>query len=311
MLRIAAALLPIIALVGLGAALLRFGFYDAEFRRRLDRLVYWVCLPALLIGKLSTHPLGADTLGTPLLTYLLATGGTIVVGYLGAWLLALGAPQRGVLVQGGFRGNLAFVGLPVLLLASQSASRGEAIAAQGLLLLAPLVLIYNLVAVTILELERSQLRWAVLPRLAKSVALNPLVLACAVGLLLGNVAIPLPPPVLRALELLGAPAAPLALLSLGGTLIVYPIGSQRRATAAGVLLKLVVAPTLAWAIGSALMLGPQAQFIVMVFASTPTAVASYVMAAQLGGDESLAASIVVLTTLLSCASLGVALTFAV
>ena len=48
----------------------------------------------------------------------------------------------------------------------------------------------------------------------------------------------------------------------------------------------------------------------MVFAACPTAVASYVLTTQLKGDAGLAAATIVLSTLLSLASLAAVLAFA-
>src|SRR5690606_7961040 len=141
MLRIVASLAPIIVLVTLGAALLRFRFYGNEFRQQLDRLVYWVCLPALFIDKLAMQPRDPSAAGATLDVLAAATLVAIAMGYGLAAALRLPPAQRGVFVQGGYRGNLAFVGLPVLLLVETPAA--ERLQTEALLVIGPSVIFYN------------------------------------------------------------------------------------------------------------------------------------------------------------------------
>lgn len=308
---VVAALIPIIALVALGSGLQRFGFYDEAFRHHIDKLVYWVALPALLIGKLSLEDpskLGASTL---LLAFVFTTIASIGLGYLVAALAQTSPAERGALVQGGFRSNLAFVGLPVILVVSESSAfAGHALASQALLILAPGALLYNICAVTVLELERNRFDVRVVPRFLRSLAANPLILSCTLGLLLGWMGLELPQPLRQILDFLGRVASPLALLSLGGTLTLRAEGNRFGLIIAGTVIKLVVTPLLAWGIGAWLGLPRESLLILLIFASSPTAVASYVMAAQMGGDERLAASVVVMTTFFAAIPLAVALGFA-
>lgn len=308
MLRIVASLAPIIVLVTLGAALLRFRFYGNEFRQQLDRLVYWVCLPALFIDKLAMQPRDPSAAGATLAVLAAATLVAIAMGYGLAAALRLPPAQRGVFVQGGYRGNLAFVGLPVLLLVETPAA--ERLQTEALLVIGPSVIFYNVSAVLVLELARRPLALRALPGLLRSVAMNPLLLGCVLGMALGQLGVAWPRPVTQVLQLLGAPAGPLALLSLGGTLVVHPIGHRLGIATIAALVKVALVPLIAWALGTWMGLDRESLFIALVFASTPTAVASFVMARQMAGDERLAAAIVVLTTLLSTISLAVALTFA-
>ena len=306
--QVIASLTPILLLVGGGALLLRAGFYSDVFRRDLDRFVYWVALPGLIVDKLSGgSPLDPDA---AVITgaLVLATGGAIAIGALLAWGLRLPRPAFGVFVQAGFRGNLAFMGLPVVILAASGAGHeAGSVETQAVLVLAPMMLLYNVTAVIVLELARQHLSWGVLPKLLKSLAANPLIISCLVGFAFGFSGVRLPSPLHETLHLLGATAAPLALLSLGGSLVVYKLSDHLGRAFGGTLVKVAVLPVLAWLSGRWMALDTEGMLVLMVFASTPTAVASYVLTGQLDGDEGLAASSIVLSTLLSAISLGVAL----
>ena len=141
----------------------------------------------------------------------------------------------------------------------------------------------------------------------KSLATNPLLIACVLGLTLQHFGVALPVSVVSTLDLLGRPAAPLALISLGGALVSYPVGKHFGVAAVSSALKCAGTPALAWVIAGWLGLSAADREIVLILAATPTAVASYVLATQLKGDAGLAATTIVLSTLLSGLSLGVVL----
>jgi predicted permease len=109
------------------------------------------------------------------------------------------------------------------------------------------------------------------------------------------------------LDLVAQPSATLALLSLGGAMVVHPVHGKLGLAVGGAILKCAVVPLIAYACCELLGIHGVDRTIVLVFAATPTAVASYVLATQLGGDEPLAAAGIVVSTILSAASLAVAL----
>lgn len=306
-----ASLIPIILLVTAGAALLGLGFYTDAFRRDLDRFVYWVAVPGLIIGKLASGSPLDPRAGLTTGALLLATAGAIVAGYFVAWLMRLPSNSLGVFVQSGFRGNLALMGLPVLVIAaSQSGFDPNEVETQAMLVLAPMILVYNVAAVLVLELARHSLTLRVLPELGRGLIRNPLILSCLVGFTLGVGGVRIPVPLNDALVSVGMTAAPLALLSLGGSLVVYKVQDHIGLAAVGALVKLAIVPLLAWGIGTWLEVDPIGMLVLMVYSAAPTAVASYVMSTQLGGDDGLAASSIVVSTVLSAGSLAFALTWA-
>jgi len=302
-------LLPLALLVALGAALLRLRFFDEAFRKGLDRLVYWVALPALIVRVLAGAP-SADVLGEAGQMAVALCGATLIVAA-GSWGIAktLGLPrsESGVFTQAGFRGNLAFVGLPVIALAVGANGDREVILAKAALVFAPTVVLYNVLGVAVLIAAQQRLD-ATLPwRMLKSLAMNPLLIACVIGLGLWYFAVPLPTAGRTTLELIGKPAAPLALISLGGVLASYPVGRRLKTAALAATLKCGLTPVATWGIGVGLGLPPGDLRVVLIFAACPTAVASYVLATQLKGDPALAAATIVLSTLVSVVSLGVVL----
>ena len=84
---ILATLAPVILLVATGAVLLQRGFYDDRFRRNLDRLVYWVSVPGLIIPKLAAQATVNPEAAVVTYALLGATVGAMIVAYALAWAL--------------------------------------------------------------------------------------------------------------------------------------------------------------------------------------------------------------------------------
>ena len=93
----------------------------------------------------------------------------------------------------------------------------------------------------------------------------------------------------------------------GGTLVVMPLRGKRTTAFLASLLKVGVAPLLGWPLARWAGLSPDEMRITLLFLAAPTAAASFTLAGKLGGDEALAASSVVLSTVLSIVSLSAVL----
>lgn len=308
---IVAILAPIFLLIAMGYLLRARGFADNAFFWHSNRLVYWVGLPCLLFDETARSALpGGSTLRiAAVLLGTMALG--IVAGYLGARFLRVKAGSRGAFVQIAYRGNLAFVGLPVVLfwLEGRPGGGDSGLAAVALLVLAPTIPAYNIAGVLILlgdgrAKAAAGSRWR---QLAVNVASNPLVLACLAGMAWSWSGVALPGVVHRTMALLGATALPLALLGVGASLDREAVHGQLRPALGATLLKTVAAPALgAWLcrLGG---LSPEETVICMLYLATPVAVASLVMAQNLGSDHKLTAAGIVLSTLLALPAMATVL----
>lgn len=286
--------LPVFALILLGSLLHRIKLVDDAFARQANRLVYFVCLPALLFYKTATAEFGANfnanlVLGASL---ALVLGGVLAYGW--SVLAAFPPEDRGTFSQGAFRGNLAYIGLPIVF-----GAYGETGLARAGMLLSCLVPLINLLAIVVLWLPHRRRQRAGGVPWREQLLLNPLVLAAAAGLLWSRLALPLPGGAERILQPLSNIALPLALLAIGAGFSLRQLqGDLVRAGGASAL-KLVLQPVLHFLILLGLGIGGKDLGIALLLAATPTAAASYIMAYELDGNSGLAASIIVLSTLLA------------
>ncbi len=287
---------PIVLLIVLGAVLARLRFLGAAFAADLNKLAFWVALPALVFRAAATASAPADR---TLALFGLMAGATVVIcllGYVVAALAGVVPTARGTFAQAAFRGNLALVGVPVL-----SFGAPADLVSKAVVLMTALMVFYNFLAVIVLHGGRGSLR-----EVAVSIAGNPLLLAGLLGLGWGAAGWPLPTIADRTLAALGAAAVPIALLCIGGSLIATPIRGGFVALLAA-MLKVAVLPlgvflTVRW-----LGFSAEESRVAVVFAACPTAAASYVMAAKMGGDEALASSAVALSTLCAAPAIALAL----
>jgi predicted permease len=309
MAEVANVLLPIFAVIALGAALRHGGFASPQLFRETNRLVYWVALPAFLFYKTAESQLAGDAavrVFTVLFgAMLLAT----TLAYLVARLLRLSRRTTGAFVQGSYRSNLAYVGLPIVLLAvaAHGGSRAAELQALGVISIALLTPIYNFLAVFVLLAGREEDGGQLARRLRElmiRLVTNPLILSCAAGLVVMALGWTLPRPVRQTLAIVGDMTTPLALLGIGAALSFTTLRSHARNATVAALIKTVGVPLLGLLIAVGIGMSQVETRMALIFLACPTAAASYVMAQQLGSDDGLAANIIVLSTLFSVPALA-------
>lgn len=302
-------LAPIFLVVALGAALVRGGLLAPEALKSLTRLVYWIALPALLFeetARANLHGAGVERLVAVLFA---ATVPVIVLGILYARLARLTPAAAGTFVHVAMRGNLAYVGLPVLLYLAAAAGPGAPRPTQIILAFAPFVLFQNVVSILLLLAGRQPFGLAVVRDLAKGIVTNPLLVAVGLGLLASLAGLRLPTFLKQSLDAVGAIASPLALIGIGGSLLTVPLRNHWGNAAVGAVMKVALVPLTGLLLGHWLGLPRGELIIALVFLACPTAVASHPLVIQLDGDEGLASTAIVLSTLFSAVSLALIVGF--
>lgn len=303
---------PIALVVLLGAVLRRSRFAPDGLFRGTNRLVFWVGIPCLLFHKTAQPITQGDAAMRIFLTLLLGMAACIVIGYLACLVLRVPRRSVGAFVQGAYRSNLAYLGLPVVFYAVAGVDGGApaGMNSVAVLAIAPLIPIYNAVAVLVLLVGRDHGGASLHQRIRTivfSMATNPLLLACLAGISFSLTGWNLPVVVERTAEAIGQMALPLALLGIGASLSFRELRGRWLFATASSMIKVAVAPLAGYLIGTALGLSSTEILVAMLFLGCPTAVVSWVMAEQLDGDHHLAAGAVVLSTLLSMITLAVIL----
>ncbi|TVR44054.1 MAG: hypothetical protein EA402_08140 [Planctomycetota bacterium] len=292
------AIAPVFLVIAVGRLVAWKGMLGEVGIQELTRLLYWVCLPALLIDRL-----GRDLPPAGSIVSASMMGVFACVAVAGLMLVATRdqAPaQRGAIINGAFRMNGAFVGLPVIaLLATQGGPESADLSARYLLIMAVMVPFTNALAVLAFLIPGRGVSAASMTRCLAEVLRNPIIIASALGVAIaatiGSRLAESPPG--AAITFLGDASIPLALLLAGATLDLRLMISGLRRLCAISAVKLLLAPALGWGLCWWWELDLATTLALVVLLGSPTAVSAVPMARQLGGDERLLAAIVVTTTL--------------
>ncbi|MCX7869608.1 MAG: hypothetical protein N2322_06620, partial [Terrimicrobiaceae bacterium] len=174
------ALAPLVLLIALGAGLARLRLLGASFIADLNKLAFWVALPALVFYSSAR---AAAPAGRAMAVFGVLAAGTVAVclaAYPVAALLRLDRAAWGTFSQAAFRGNLALVGLPVL-----SFSLGREALPLAAVVMTAMMILFNFLAVLVLQAGRKGSdSW-------RTIASNPLVIAGLLGLAWGGLRLPL------------------------------------------------------------------------------------------------------------------------
>lgn len=289
---------PVFAMLFLGVLLRRLGWIDVAFINTASALVFKGTMPTMLFLAI-LHADLETALQPALLGYFALAS---VAGFLLAWAWSLWRcprADRGVYVQGAFRGNNGIVGL-----ALATSLYGDYGLSLGGVLAGAVILVYNTLASVVLAFYSPHVRtdpWSI----AKSILGNPLIIGVLVALPFAYWHVGLPAWLLTSGDYFAQMTLPLALICIGATISLAALRESGRLALSASLLKMVWLPlpaTLgAWLCG---FRGADLGVLFLYFAS-PTAAASFVMAKAVGGNHQLAGGIVVITTLLAAVTTNI------
>ena len=186
--------LPILVVLVLGALFRQRRWVDESFVESGNRLLFRVCMPALLFLATATRPVSAES-DAPLAIFGVAAT-FVVVGLL--WLVApliVGRERRGEFVQSSFRSNMGMIGIALCV-----SAYGEDVLARAGIFVAAMIVAYNVLSILVLTTHRSQV--------ARNLLRNPLLIGILAGIAWQQLRI-------GALELALAPVDVFVQLALG------------------------------------------------------------------------------------------------
>ncbi len=286
MIEVVAALAPVFLVIVLGHGLARGAWFPEAFWRSAETLTYTLLLPALLLSRLAGVEAAAldwAPMAAALVLAVLAVAGALIA--LKPWLGLDDAAFTSV-HQGAIRVNV-YVGLT-----AAAALYGPAGLTLAAIAIAAIIPLSNVLSVAVLSRygEATGRR-----PLGLRLAFNPIILACALGILLNWLDLGMPAGIGPALDILAAAALPLGLLTVGA-------GLDPKVAATS---KLVAMPLLAALACRLLAVEGAMAGTAILFAALPVSVSSYVLSRQLGGAATLMANVITIETVLAAATLPV------
>lgn len=283
------AVLPMCLVMALGYGTRRLGWLRREEISTINKIAFRIFLPCLLYYNIYCSDL-SGSFDPLLMTY--AVGGVLLTFglALGYTLLTEKLPERrGVLIQGMFRSNYVIMGIPVA-----TALLGADQLGTVSILIAIIVPLFNMLAVVVLEVFRGQKPKPL--HILGQIAKNPLVIGSVLGILTLVAGIRLPHILEQTIQSVSAIASPLQLFLLGAFFQFSGLKTYRRELVTVSIAKLIVSPGLFLGLGALLGFRDVAFVSLIGIFASPTAVNSFTMAQQMGGDAELAGDIVVTTS---------------
>lgn len=283
-----------------GVLIRRLGWLPDRWIAAIAQACFRYGIPVLLFLGASGADYSRLSEARYILVGIIATLLVVALAELWGRLRNMGRRDRGVFVQAAYRSNLGVVGLA--LCASTYGIDGLAMAALPVALL---TILYNLIAVVVLGASHGDVfSWR---GIALGIARNPLIIGIALGATVAISGIELPGPVALAGDWTSAIVLPLSVLCIGATLDLRALREQSAVTLDAVLWRVLLAPLLSTVLAIVWGINGMELGVLFLLLASPVAVASFVMVVAVGGNGTLAANIVVLTTLLSSVALTLGL----
>jgi len=345
--------LPLVLLAAIGYGAKRVGLVSDGFLKGGNKVIFYLAIPATLFNSLYATNLGEifDPGFVGFVAIWTITSFAII------WLLTWLALRKhhptiiSAWVNGAHRGNLAMLGLPLLI-----SILGEGDYAAKVAMAAAIIIpLYNIQTILLLTVTNSdgqaklgndvagdyvlpgksrrtknviarvttiQKPRAIRPEaiqrckfpinanihflgnLALGIIKNPPIIGVALGLAAATLGISLPTIAEQTIGSLAALTIPLALLCLGGAMTFKGFDTNFKFALTSGLIKVVALPIVTIALAAALGFRGNDLTILMILHGVPTAVGSYVMLAEMGGNTYVAGTNIMLTTVLSAFTLS-------
>jgi malonate transporter and related proteins len=289
---------PLFAVIFLGFFAGRAGFLGEAGIRGLGAFVFNFAIPPHVFRLMAETELDQITEWGFLGGYFLAQSLVFITGAsLGRLVFKMRMAEMTIQAFGSAFSNGVMLALPLLLWVY-----GDAGGVPALLIITLDVIVFSAVTV-LLELGRrggGRAGPRVVAQAARSVLVNPIIMATVLGILYSLSGLALPAVVEQTLSFIGGAAAPSALFALGASLSLRRIGGSLGPAATMVTAKLFLHPILAWlAFAWLLELDPLWVNAGVIFAACPVGLNVYVFAQHYEVAIETASSAILISTALA------------
>jgi len=291
---------PLFAVLFLGFVLKKIGFLSDDFVATGNKVVFYIALPASLFLNVYSAEI-SELLDLRFAVFAVAAS---LVAFVLIWLLASffikDKPALGAFTQGAFRGNFAFLGMPLLI-----SIAGEAGEARVALIMAFVLPVYNICTVLLLAACSDNSKKPDAKDIVLTIIKNPFVIVIIIAFGLQLLGINLPLAVTQTIYYPANMATALALICIGASMSFHGFDVKFKYAFAASLVKVILLPIIFVTAGYLLGFRDYDIAAILILGGVPSAVAGYAMVVQMGGDKYIAGTIIAISTFLSAFSLTV------
>lgn len=295
------AVFPAFFIILLGVFARLKNWINQEEVQRFNRISFNIFTPCMCFYNLYNADLGSDCNPSLLLFCGLGIFLCWCVSAAVATLVEKDLEKRGILLMSFYLSNIILLGIPIV-----ENIYGSAATSKTAVIISMVVPINNTLAVLSMELFRSK---KVPPReIIKGIVTNPLIIACALGLIVNLLHIPLPSALRTGLSNASKMASVLMLFLIGGFFRTEFITENLRDISVSAVFRLLLVPFAA--LCCAVLLGFRGieLLIILVTFASPSGVMIFTMANRMNGDLKLASTMIMVSSAFSCVTLTLWLT---
>ena len=302
MLTIFESILPVFLLVILGIGLKRTTVINGNFWEGMEQCSYYVLFPALLFQTMAKADFSdASSIHVSLIAILAFTTMSVVV--LASWPVLKRGQMRPSTFTSLYQTSTRWNGFMALAIAAKTYD-AHGLVVVGMVMAAVIVPV-NVGSIAVLAVFSGQKRDY--RAIAIKIISNPMIIATILGIGVNIAGIPIYRPLMATVDLLSQASLSLGLITVGAGLKVADALKPSIGVISAVVMKLVVFPALAIAVGLAVGLTGTNLALLALSAAVPTAMNGYVLAKQMGGDAPLLAQIISLQTVLAALTMPIAI----
>lgn len=295
------AIAPIFLMITLGYVAKKIGLIGPAFVSQGTKFVFRVSLPFMVFLKVSSIDIsqGLDVSKFQLLIFcaIAITITYLLSKVLGKVFIKETINERGnalgSFMQGAFRCNFLIVGYPILL-----NLYGDDVVITIALLTLLVIPIFNILSICALTGNGDEKGLKKYGRVAINVMKNPLIIAVVFGFISASFKLDYPVVVDEFLNMAAKLATPLGLIAIGAFFHFDGFKDTIGTTLKCAGLKLILFPICASVVAYILGFQQMDIIVICVLFGGPTAVSSFAMSKELGGDPVLSGNIVIVTSAL-------------
>ena len=292
--------LPVFIIVLVGYYIRRRGTIDENFISMVSNVVFYYALPAgLFLDVAQTDP---KKLANPRFVVVTMLG-TVAIFAL-SWFVMdkMSTDKRAVAaaVHSTFRGNYIYVGVPII----QNILGTDNLTCSVLVVVFVLSF-YNVLAVLVLSVndgDRDKLK----PKeLCIEMLKNPMIVSTLLGIVYAMTGLPMPVVAAKSLGYLKGIASPLALIMIGARMMGNSVKREGRLMRTSLFFKLIFGPLVMTTL--AIFMGMNQEEIVTIYVlfGVPSAMNVFIVTKSMGGDDGIAANIIVSSVFLSVITMAI------
>ncbi|MFV0480550.1 MAG: AEC family transporter [Campylobacteraceae bacterium] len=292
-------LFPIFALIITGYVLKIIKFPNETFWAGADRITYYLFFPCMLIYSLAMADFrSVDNAFLMVGIVVLAIFSIAIILVILQWFCKFDVREFTSLFQGSTRFNT------YVLVGVVNAFYGSEGILLSIFIITFLVPVVNFLCVGmfVFYLKEGKVSYK---NLLISLITNPMILSCIIGGILNFSGLRLPTLIAPIIQTLSEPAIPLGLLSVGVGLTFKSFKTKKLTFWLAIFFKLMLLPSLMFGYTAFFDIDGMMRGVMVLYTAVPTAVASYILARQMGGDLSLMSAIITAQTIFAFATLSV------